>query len=356
MRALWLIVAALALPASASAQTVGAVTVSESAGVAVVPVALSAAPATAVDVAWRTAESGIADAPAARAGVDYVAASGVVHFEPGETVKEVAITVLDNAVDGWGGFFDVVAGESTGFVQIIDDEPSPAPSIADAVVKENAGSVTLTVTRPFGTELGAMRYAWVLRPGESRVRAATGEVIFASSDTAKTIAIPIRDNQTPEDDQTFTVELTAAQPLGWGVPPAPPPARAVASVTVQDDDSVVVRKSGRVLVGPDATVVDVRRGEATFRGSVFSGAVFKLDSASQVSITGPCGTTLWVHGLPGMRVRGGRLTTVAVTNTATWSIRNGCERTAVRVLAGRVRVGTRVLRAGRRATAPRPSA
>ena len=112
-----------------------------------------------------------------------------------------------------------------------------------------------------------MRYAWTAKPGN-----ATGEIVFAPADNFKTLSVPIADDKTPEDDQTFTVEL---KPVG-----SEPPARGAATVTVVDDDSIVVRKSGRVLVGPDGTVVDVRRCEAEFRGSRFSGAVFRERSAS----------------------------------------------------------------------------
>src|SRR4029079_12991116 len=177
-RALLTIVAALALPATASAQTVSSPTVSESAGAARVAVTLVAARVDPVEIAWHTADATtLADAPLARAGVEYVPAAGVGRFEPGETVKEVLVTLLDDTVDEWSSFFAVVAGDVSGFVQITDDDPSPAPSIADAVVKENAGAVTLTVTRPFATELGPMRYAWTVKPGS-----ATGEVVFAPAD------------------------------------------------------------------------------------------------------------------------------------------------------------------------------
>ena len=211
MRALLVIVAALAFPATAAAQTVGSVTVSESAGGgACEHHARGAARAEAVDVAWRTADAtGIADAPLARAGIDYVAASGTVRFAPGgDRQGDRGSRVLADTVDDWGGFFSVVAGDSTGFIQILDDDPTPAPSIADTVVKENAGAVTLTVTRPAITERGFMRYAWTVKPGTAGVSAATGEITFAATDTVKTFTIPIPDDKTAEDDQTFTVELT----------------------------------------------------------------------------------------------------------------------------------------------------
>jgi glucose/arabinose dehydrogenase len=106
--------------------------------VAAVPVTLNRASATPVTVNWATRDTGASGI--AKAGVDYVAASGTVTFAPGETGKTVPITVLGDTVDEpdllygeWGLVsFSNVSSNATldtrffglGLFIIVDDDPS----------------------------------------------------------------------------------------------------------------------------------------------------------------------------------------------------------------------------------------
>src|SRR4051794_5662291 len=123
----------LASPAAATAApgfTVPSnVEVAESAGEARVTVALSEPSDQRVDVSWRTGPPvRLADAPSAVPGRDYVEAGGTLEFAPGETRRELAVTILDDAVNDASGYLAITYGGDpytgpTTLLQILDDEP-----------------------------------------------------------------------------------------------------------------------------------------------------------------------------------------------------------------------------------------
>ena len=102
--------------------------VREAAGASLVfQVTLEAAQTTAVSVRYATADG------TATAGADYVAASGAVRFEPGETERTVAVAVLDDAHDEGAETLAltlsypfgarVADGEATGTITNVDALP-----------------------------------------------------------------------------------------------------------------------------------------------------------------------------------------------------------------------------------------
>ncbi|MEM8960297.1 MAG: Calx-beta domain-containing protein [Acidobacteriota bacterium] len=98
--------------------------------VASVPVTLSSAADTAIDVTWTTADG------TALAGEDYLAAGGVLTFAPGEVTKNADVTVLgDLDAEPNESFLVTISavgvsvGDGQGLVTLIDEEGCSGPNL-----------------------------------------------------------------------------------------------------------------------------------------------------------------------------------------------------------------------------------
>ena len=179
-------------------------------------------------------------------GGDYTATLGTLNWADGQgggktfTVainedtnhesNETISLVLSNPTNGAS-----IGGNGT--ITINDDEPGVL-SIGSASysVAENAGSVTITVTRSLAS-YGAVsvQYATAnsaaVAPGD--YTANSGTLSWASGDSAtKTVVVPVIDDTTPELDETFT--FTLSNVVG-GAPIAISPA----TVTILGNDSSI---------------------------------------------------------------------------------------------------------------------
>jgi chitinase len=103
---------------------------------------LSAPAPRVIRVAWATADG------AAHAGEDYLAASGVVTFLPGDITRHVPLQILDDSLHESYESFQVdflpdgQLPPSSRSVGILDDDASPTISISDAWVEEPASGST----------------------------------------------------------------------------------------------------------------------------------------------------------------------------------------------------------------------
>ena len=224
---LTVLVAVLGVPATASAGPLPTVPsdvrVAEAAGEARIAVTLSEPSEQPVDVSWRTGPPVLlADAPSAVPGRDFVNASGTLHFAPGETRGELSVVILDDAVDDPSGYVEIAYGDdplrgARTLLQILDDESTPAASVADVRVEETAGEAVVPVTRPAISLVGSAMYDWrirgVTRPG--------GLVGFGTGETAAELKVPIVDDLRPEPDERLEIVLApaAALPSPWGLLP-----------------------------------------------------------------------------------------------------------------------------------------
>ncbi|MBC7944373.1 MAG: hypothetical protein H7X91_03725 [Burkholderiales bacterium] len=130
------------------------------------------------------------------------------------------------------------------YVAIADGSPGPAPAAgtlqfdpAAVTVAENVagGVVTLTVTRTGGST-GAVSATVTPTPGSAAsgsdftATATPATISFVDGDaTAKTVTVPINNDSTDDDNESFTVTLSA--PTGGAVLGAD-----TATVTIMDDD------------------------------------------------------------------------------------------------------------------------
>jgi hypothetical protein len=118
--------------------------------------------------------------------------------------------------------------------------PAPAPtqpaalqfSSSSYVVSEDAGSVTLTVTRSGSTaESASVTYSSldVTASGFSDYTGLAGVITFAAGESSKSVSIAIIDDTVVEANETFNLILSGVSNASLGTP-------AVATVTIVDND------------------------------------------------------------------------------------------------------------------------
>jgi regulation of enolase protein 1 (concanavalin A-like superfamily) len=126
-------------------------TVLEAGGTAFVPVSLSVAATATVSVDYAVT------AGSATAAVDFVAAGGTLTFNPGDTVRQIAVTVLDDAVIeanetvliALGNPVGVYFGSLTNHTLTILDDDSPVVTISstDTNATESGDTALVTLNR-----------------------------------------------------------------------------------------------------------------------------------------------------------------------------------------------------------------
>jgi hypothetical protein len=108
---------------------------------------------------------------------------------------------------------------------------------ADVVVREGAGTATVTVER-LSAHLGA-RVDYATANGTAVAGtdydARSGTLLFAAGETTKTISIPLRDDTATEASKTFTIALSNVAADSGTTATLPGP--ATATVSIADDDA-----------------------------------------------------------------------------------------------------------------------
>jgi hypothetical protein len=165
------------------------------------------------------------DGTATTADADYIAASGTVTFDPGQTAKTVDVTVNGDLTHESDESFTVDlsnasnagVADASGQGTITNDDQVPDISIDDRSVTEgDAGTSTLTfnvtlsnpsdqtVTVDYGTNDGTATTA------DGDYDAAANTVTFDPGQTAKTVDVTVNGDLTHESDESFTVDLSNA--------------------------------------------------------------------------------------------------------------------------------------------------
>jgi hypothetical protein len=165
------------------------------------------------------------DGTATAADADYVAASGAVTFDPGQTAKTVDVTVNGDLTHESDETFTVDlsnasnagVADASGQGTITNDDQVPDISIDDQSVSEgDAGTSTFTfnvtlsnpsdqtVTVDYATNDGTATTA------DGDYDAAANTVTFDPGQTAKTVDVTVNGDLTHESDESFTVDLSNA--------------------------------------------------------------------------------------------------------------------------------------------------
>jgi hypothetical protein len=164
----------------------------------------------------------------AMAGKNYVASSGNLTFAPGETSKDINISIIDEGEADPTLQFTVtlsdlngtsfVGGQSTATVNILDNDANTFRfAQANYITFEGAGSVTLTVNVVRSgdpAEEISVDYVTIdgsARAGEKYTRT-EGRLTFGANVTSQTITVPIIDEPFIEGTTNFSVVLSNPLP------------------------------------------------------------------------------------------------------------------------------------------------
>jgi chitinase len=218
-------------------------------------VSLSAASEKTVTVHAATAD-GTALAPR-----DYAATSSDLTFAPGETSKQVDVTVatdlwyeLDETLSlGLSSPVHATLADDTGVGTITNDDAVIGIDISDVSVAEGDAGTTqatfdVTLSGPSGL-VTSVDWATVDGTATAGVdyAAVSGTLSFAAGVTSQQVSVPVVGDTTDEPDETFTVSLS--NPLNAGL------ATPSGVGTITDDDpsvtalTMTVKKAKRTVTG-----------------------------------------------------------------------------------------------------------
>jgi glucose/arabinose dehydrogenase len=178
----------------------------------------------------------------ANSGEDYIGGTIAVNFARGETRKVVSIPLInDNRKEGTETFkvsMQSVSGEEvrlgtvrTANVTLLDDE-SNTLDVTVRPVAENAGNVSVRLTRSNTRNAASVNFSTSdgTAIAGSDYTAVSQLVRFNAGESSKTILVPILDDTTGEENETFNLNFT--NPSGVTVE------RSVIPVTITDNDAV----------------------------------------------------------------------------------------------------------------------
>jgi len=264
-------------------------------------VSLSNPSSTPVTVEFATA------AGSATAGVDYQSNSGTVIFAPGQVQQTIVVNVIGDTRDEPDETLSVslsnASGGTIGVAQavgtIIDDDPAPTISINDVAQFEGDFGVTNAV---FTVALSApsdrtvtVSYATfsITALAGSDYFPTNGTVTFAPGVTVQTINVPVFGDETPEADEAFGVQLSAATNGVIG--------KGTGQGSILNDDAPLSSISGYVYV--DNLTVNSQRdaGEAPIAGVavLISGYNDRGQMVSRTAVTGNDGYYIFAEMRPG---------------------------------------------------------
>ena len=224
----------------------------------------------------------------AQNGPDFVAASGSLKFEAGDTVKEVEVTVCDDTVEDsgeefrlkvWSSHLAPEDGEApvvygTGLIGNVETttEVSIAP---DAAYAEEGTEAVFTLTRAGEADEALTVPVSVTAQGAVLGSEVPASVSFAAGARVAELRVPTDDDEADEPDATVTATVAAG--FGWRLAEG----RASAAVTVLDNDAAPAREpEGATIWLADMQVVDYENGTiGAANADLFSNVRGELDLA-----------------------------------------------------------------------------
>jgi large repetitive protein len=215
---------------------------------------------TSATVGTVTADYTTADGTAL-AGPDFTAKSGTVTFAPGDTLKLVPVTIINDSLAEDDETFTLNLSNATGGIAIADpqgvgtivnDDLDPTVSVGNAsVVEGDIGTTTLslpvTLSGPSGREVD-VDYATSdgTAAAGSDYTATSGTLVFAAGETSKQIDVSVTGDLWVESNETLSVTLSSPFNADLGT--------SVATGTITNDDA-----NPKLVVG-DANVLEGNSG------------------------------------------------------------------------------------------------
>ncbi len=201
---------------------IGDVTVDEDAGTMTFTVTLTNASDQTVEVDYTTGDGTAEDE---NGDGDYQSDAGTLSFAPGETSKTIVVTINDDATDEDNETFTVTLSNpvnasidtAVGTGTITDDDAAPTLSIDDVSDDEANGPFVFTITlsaasgKTVEVTVNTADGTAEDENGDGDYDAVVAQVVtFNPGETTKTVNVTINDDGDVEDDETFTVVLSAA--------------------------------------------------------------------------------------------------------------------------------------------------
>ena len=181
------------------------------------------------------------------AGEDFVASSGTLTFQDGQSIIEIPVSIIDDSLPEIDETFGVAIGEPspeaelggirTAIITIEDNDVAAENSIsfsqAEFTIDEDNGEATITVFRFNGNgEEATVEYSTsdnYARSGSDYV-ATSGTLTFSPNATSQTFTIPIVNDDLLEIDESIFLELN--NPVGANLG-----AQSVSELTIVEEDT-----------------------------------------------------------------------------------------------------------------------
>jgi len=234
---------------------------SEASGSLSYTVTLSAASGQTVTVSYASSNG------TASAGSDYTETTGTLTFNPGETSKNIAVTLSDNSLDATdktlvmtlSNASNATISDATGTGTITDDEATPSLAISDISSDEADGTVIITVTMT-GSSASTVTVDYATANNSalapSDYTAKSGTLTWSSGQTGdQSFAVDLSDDSLDENGESFFVNLSNASNATIS--------DSQATVSISDNDDPP-------LVSIDDVSVSEADGTATFTVSLSS--------------------------------------------------------------------------------------
>jgi len=200
----------------------------------------------------------------ATASSDYAFTSGQVNFAPGETLKNVLVTVIGDLTPELNETFTVdlsnninaTFGDNQGLGTIVDDDNPGKFSFALAPYSGTEhDSVLVTVVRTDG-DAGTVSVDYLATGGTATpitdYAPTSGTLVFGDGETTKTFFVPLADDTNPEP--TESVNLVLSNPIGGAILGVP----SVAVLNIFDNDGgTLYTIGGEVKLANNAPVANV---------------------------------------------------------------------------------------------------
>jgi len=176
-------------------------------------------------------------------GSDYDSLSGTLIFAPGETTKDISVSVIDEQLyenpENFSILLSAPSGAALGISEaeasILDDDPEPSVSLSAASYTCTEDGLNTAVTVILSAVSGLPATVDFATLNGSAVNtedylAASGTLTFAPGETSKTVLIPVTDDAVYEGTESFHVNLSGPAGASLG--------NASAEVVISDNETL----------------------------------------------------------------------------------------------------------------------
>ncbi len=229
----------------------------ENGGPATITVTLSAASGLTVTVNYATSDG---TASPAVAGSDYVAASGVLTFAPGQFSRTFTVDLNDDSLDepaetvnlALSGPANAALGSpNPASLTITDDDAPPDLAISDASAAEPAGTaiftISLSVLSSLDVSVEAATADNTATGGSDYTAVPTTTLTIPAGSLTATLSVPVLDDPEDEAPETFFVNL--AQPVNAAIGDN----QGLGTITSDDQAGVIASPTSLSVSEPSGT-------------------------------------------------------------------------------------------------------